>query len=238
MARLWNAWETTSAIFRFYFTRSWRPPNSHDLVLAPGLPPCSLRSSFLMLLELSLSSLALLVSLIFFTWYLIMPSFFSRPIDFTGKVSFNNTTNTFKSAHAGSWADMAAILLALLCHWRIFRFGLSIGRGTCQTRSGYHHCCSRCQETGRCGDANQACELQEGYLLINRLSNQFLCATSRRLRVAQAQSTKRSSTSPATYHNSKHPPRPMRNRSGCILVGFRITSSSALELVGLVISSK
>ena len=42
------------------------------------------------MLELTTSSVALLAGLTVLTWYLIMPSFFSRPIDFTGKVSFKN----------------------------------------------------------------------------------------------------------------------------------------------------
>ena len=52
------------------------------------------------MLELSLSSVALLVGLTFLTWYLIMPAFFSGPIDFTGKVSLNNIHNVLESRAA------------------------------------------------------------------------------------------------------------------------------------------
>ena len=72
---------------------------SHDLVPPSSTSFCDLRTLSLML-ELTTSSVALLAGLTVLTWYLIMPSFFSRPIDFTGKVSFKNITHRFKSRSA------------------------------------------------------------------------------------------------------------------------------------------
>jgi len=104
LPRAWHAFGTLGKLHQQSFDSTSQghggfAASSLTISPRPDLRLCVLGPSNLML-ELSLSSVALLVGLTFLTWYLIMPAFFSRPIDFTGKVSLN-TIQTYSSQRAG-----------------------------------------------------------------------------------------------------------------------------------------